>query len=104
MTEFLRQAAAVVGSDSHVLPGHRVVGYNADKWTRLTNALQRVGAVIKYQGKTTTIRSPYDTVGGLYQAVTNGRLRIAPLPAGDMPRKWQTNGEQNRTGAQNDIE
>jgi hypothetical protein len=102
VTEFLRQAAAVVGSDSHVLPGYRVVGYNADKWTRLTDALQRVGAILKYQGKTTTIRAPYDTVGGLYQAVTTGKLRITPLPTEGAPRIWPQNSEQNRTGGQNE--
>lgn len=99
VTEFLRQAAAVKGKDSEVLPRYDAMGIPAERWMRITSLLNRANALIKVQGKGSTIRLPYRNIGGLYQAVSTGKLRITPLPTEDVPRMWQTNSEQNRTEA-----
>ncbi len=102
VTEFLRQAAAVKGKDSEVLPRYDAMGIPADRWMKITGLLDRANALIKVQGKGSTIRLPYRNIGGLYQAVTTGQLRIAPLPSEDVRQYWAQNSEQNRTEAKNE--
>jgi hypothetical protein len=75
---------------------------SAERWTRITDILQSMGLLVKIKGRGSYIRQPYRTVGGLYQAVTSGKLRVPPLPTGNVRQYWAQNGEQNRTEAQDE--
>lgn len=98
-TDFLRQAATVVGSDAMILPRYELMGWSAERWKRVTDALQAAGALVKLSGKGSYIRMPYRNVGGLYQAVVSGKLALPPAPTGGTSQYYPPNGEQNANAA-----
>jgi hypothetical protein len=101
VSDFLYQSAIILGRNSNRLPRHDVMqGWSAERWTRVTDTLQRSGGIVKVAGRGSYIRGKYNDIGGLYQAVTSGMMTLTPPLSAGVSRNYPPNGEQNAERAE----
>lgn len=77
---FLREAVAVVGEHSEVIPGWRnLPGWSSDKWQRVVAALEAAGAVETQHGVGTRVMEGFQDVGNLLYLVETRQVKVRPV-------------------------
>lgn len=96
---FLTHAAQVVGGNSQQLPRWDSMPprWHAEKWTEVTDRLQRAGVLLKIARKGSFIKEPYLCIDRLRQAIEVGEVVVPPYYPGMSTRYGSANREQNRT-------